>query len=104
MAGGPSPDIAIRSGIRTTRSQGVEWIDHERKQFKVDLNFLDGFRGGEFVNRGHCKNRFALIDRFIGKATFAPLAGFDHRSIVGKGIGWRRKIVRCENGFDPGHG
>ncbi len=68
------------------------------------MNFLDGFRGGEFVDCGHGKNRLALIDRLIGKAAFAPLAGLDHRSIVGKGIGRGGKIVRGENGFDARHG
>ncbi len=104
MPRGPSPDIAIRSWIRTTGPQAVEWVDHKRKRFKIDVNFLDGFRGGKFVDRGDRKNRFPLINRLMGEAAFAPLAGFDHCSIVGKGIGWRRKIVRCENGFDPGLG
>ena len=101
---GRDPDVAIRSRVRTARPQGVERIDHERKRFKIDLNFLDGFRGGEFVDCGHSKNRFALIKRLIGKAAFAPLAGLDHRSIVGKGIGRGGKIVRRENAFDARHG
>ena len=74
LAGRPSPDVAIRSGIRTARPQSVQRINHERKQLKIDMNFLDGFRCGKFVNRGHGKNRFALINRLIGKAAFAPLA------------------------------
>jgi hypothetical protein len=86
------------------RPQRIERIDHEGKRLKIDLDFLDGFRGGEFVDRGHRKNRFALINRFHGETALAPLAGLDHRAIVGKRVGWRGKIVRCENGFDAGHG
>ena len=102
--GGPGPDVAIRSRIRTAGPQGVERIDHERKRFEIDLNFLDRFGGGEFVDCGHGENRFALIDRLHGEAAFAPLAGLDHRAIVGKGVGRRGKIVRGENRFDAGHG
>ena len=68
------------------------------------MNFLDRFRGGEFVDCGHGKNRFALINRLVGEAAFAPLAGLDHRAIVREGIGRSRKIVRGENGFNAGHG
>ena len=82
----------------------VERIDDEGKPLKIDLNFFDRIRGGEFVDCGHGKNRFALIERLHGKAAFAPLAGLDHRAVVGKGIGRGGKIVRGENAFDPGHG
>jgi hypothetical protein len=101
---GPRPDVAVRSRVGTTRPQSFERIDHEGKRFKIDFDFLDGFRSGEFVDCGHGKNRFALINRLHGETALAPLAGLDHRAIVGKRIGWSGKIVGCENGFDAGHG
>src|ERR1035438_1313732 len=94
------PDVALGSRVRTTRSQGIERIDHEWKRFKIDLNFLDGFRGTEFVDCGHRENRFTLINRLHGETAFTPLAGLDHRSIVSKGIGRSGNIVRRNNAFD----
>ena len=60
-------------------------------------NFLDRFGGGEFVDRGHGKNRLALINRLHGEAALSPLAGLDHGAIIGKSIGRGGKIVGGEN-------
>src|SRR4029077_6727621 len=78
----PRPDIPIRSRVGPTRPQRVERIDHKRQRLKIDFNFLDGFGGREFIDRGDRENRFTLINRLHRETAFTPLTRLDHRSIV----------------------
>ena len=87
------PDVAVGARVRPTRTQRVERIDDERQRLKINANLFDRCRGGEFVDRGHGENRFALVERLIGEPPFAPLAGFDHRAVVGEGIGRSGNVV-----------
>ena len=98
------PDVAVGARVRPTRTQRVERIDDERQRLKINANLFDRCRGGEFVDRGHGENRFALIERLIGEPPFAPLAGFDHRAVVGEGIGRSGNVVCRQHRFDAGHG
>ena len=66
-------------------------------------DFFDCCRGGELVDGCQGEDRFALVDRLIGKRALAPLAGLDDRAVVGECIGGGRNIIRRKDPLDAGH-
>ena len=59
--------------IQPTRSQSIQRIHSEREPLEINSNFLDGFRGRQFIDCRHGENRFALVHRLIREPSLAPL-------------------------------
>ena len=103
LAGRTHPDVALDARVRAAGPQADQRIDDERQPLDIDLNLLDGFGGGEFVDRADGQNRLALIDRLVGESALAQRIGRDPLADVGHGVGGLRQIVHREDGLDAGH-
>ena len=100
---GAHPHVPILARIRSAGPQALKRVDDEGKRFKVDLDLLDCFGAGKFVDRRNGQNRIAHIDGLVCQRALAPLAGLDDRAVVVQAVGGRGNIVGSENRLDPGH-
>ncbi len=75
-----------------------------RQALDIELNLLDGFGRGEFVDCADRQDRLALIDGIVGEAAFAQRVGGDPLAEVGHGVGGLRHIVHREDGLYARHG
>src|ERR1700722_2821513 len=64
---GPYPDVAFRSCVGRSRTEGDQRIHHVRQALVVDANLFDGLSAGVFVYRANRQNRLALINRIVGE-------------------------------------
>ena len=97
------PDVSVGSRIGASGAQGLERVDGKGQRLKLDSNLFNGVSGSEFVDCSNGENRFTLVERFQVEPPLALGVGFNHRAIVGEGIGWGRQFVGRENRFHPGH-
>ncbi len=59
-APGTRPDVALRARVRAAGPQADQRIDDERQRLELDLDLLDRFGRGQFVDRRHREDRLAL--------------------------------------------
>ena len=87
----PGHRVAVEAGVRSSRAQAVERVEHERQRLEVEPDELDGIRGRRLVDRGHGQNRLAFVPRLVGE-----------RRLVGRVH--RRQVRGGQDRRDPGQG
>ena len=85
------PDVSFEASVGAAGAKALDRIDDEGERFEVEVDSLDRFGGGQFVDRGDGENRFALVQRLVRQRTFGAAVR-------------RRQIVGGQDCFDAGHG
>ena len=97
------PDVPFPR-VGPIRSERIEGIDVERQRLPVDVDPLDGFRGGQLVHRGNGKHRLTLIHRFGRERSLALQVGFDCLTQVGDDVGRAWDLFGGQDCLDARHG
>ena len=66
-----APGVALDARVRPVRPQALERIDDEGQMLEVDVDRLDGRRGGLFVDGGDGQHGLAGVDRLVGQRPLA---------------------------------